>query len=799
MKLVLSTGIVSTMLLSSVAMCQSSGLALDAVVSNTGQGGGVIVPSLHPSQPNELAFLIVTNYSPSVFNSPPCPAGASVSQELTAISPPWLSKSFNNVLDPIGILPGKVLYPDGYSLTGTYPFTLQLTGTAPIGATLSGVFPSCMPDDWSAVLALVKHQTSYTASGFSLRNYLSWSSPDNSFGGTYTIAGPATSSPQFLIGYIAFGSLLKVTNSITPTLSDPYGNPYQVIANLDTVSTNESPWSVASGPVGTHSIVFISQNYVNPTGQVTVSIPIASSYYLNPVFVGGVLLSPGVPAPSIVDPITDDPSVNLMAGPFVTSSPASLVNGGSPVQGIAADGVSEIVIKVPTASVGDNVTLTLTNDQNGASTNAAYDGGLGLVGDTVAAQSQITLSSVDTGQGPYAFAVYRSPIDFVRQYGSSAGSCGSSNNTDDQLACRYVTVNIQNTTQQTNTSLLITILRPPLVLVHGLWDKGSSWNNFTPLTGNPLFSTLAANYNLPIGSDVAATYPAISDLFSNMSHLGANSLGFSYNAPIVSGEISQFIHVFKNGQNPLAINVASVQADVVAHSMGGMVVRQMALQPEYLSDNTFGKGVVHKMITIDTPHLGSQVSANLLADQQGGHYCLTNILAASHKYVLSGVLFYDGSVVTGATADLNGDDVTGQYSQAINQLRVPPLSASQPIPISMIGGNYTNFEALDSSATSSELRRLCKTEPLAQQLTSTGWLTVFHGNANDAIVSENSQFNGNAPNSGRLFNDYVHSSGTEALGFTGPGMLDSGAVPSEVIYLLNTPLNDANSYTLTVP
>jgi hypothetical protein len=79
-------------------------------------------------------------------------------------------------------------------------------------------------------------------------------------------------------------------------------------------------------------------------------------------------------------------------------------------------------------------------------------------------------------------------------------------------------------------------------------------------------------------------------------------------------------------------------------------------------------------------------------------------------------------------------------------------------------------------------------------LTPTGWTTVF-GEANDAIVGLSSQLNNLSADPGQLFtNDgsgrgFVHSPGTERLGFLGPSVLDPSAVPNQVINLLNTPIS----------
>jgi triacylglycerol esterase/lipase EstA (alpha/beta hydrolase family) len=54
-------------------------------------------------------------------------------------------------------------------------------------------------------------------------------------------------------------------------------------------------------------------------------------------------------------------------------------------------------------------------------------------------------------------------------------------------------------------------------------------------------------------------------------------------------------------------SVAAVQADVVAHSMGGDVARTMPTLATFTGQSTYGLGPVHKLITIGTPHRGNSV------------------------------------------------------------------------------------------------------------------------------------------------------------------------------------------------
>ena len=267
-----------------------------------------------------------------------------------------------------------------------------------------------------------------------------------------------------------------------------------------------------------------------------------------------------------------------------------------------------------------------------------------------------------------------------------------------------------------------------------------------------------------------------------------------YNAPNVQSQVNNWIDALKGGSNPAGISVAAVQADVVAHSMGGLVARQMVLQPGFLNPDTFGQGNIHKLITIDTPHLGSQVALNILGQGQFSETgCLQQLLAKNGKFAIESAVLGDGTIVPGASGDLQGDNNTGAMSADLQRLN---RDSRHPIPWAPIEGQYSDFSKLDSQSPLNPaklIRLFCNTDPLALQLTSTGWPQIFHGEANDAIVSVKSQENG-ISGAGALISDEVHSPGTEKLGFAGPSMLDAGVVPDLVITLLNTPLNDTAYY-----
>ena len=489
----------------------------------------------------------------------------------------------------------------------------------------------------------------------------------------------------------------------------------------------------------------------------------------------------------LVDPVPD-----LLAGSTVKNATQlqGLLTSARRVSGVASDGVTQVVIRIQTTSAGHQFAVKLLNGQGTQSSLSNEDGALGNPGDTSFTLSLVTVTAgpADSNGLAYAFAVYRAPWDFARQ----------STNTDDQLAYRSVSLQVQDlTTGGTPITVPITILRPPVILIHGLWDDWTTWNGFAPLVTGPnsvdaRFSIGRVSYNAAIGPLITASDPA----YPQRRLARANSLGFQYNASGVLKQIRKWIGSFKGGSNPGRIPVAAVQVDIVAHSMGGDVARTLPLQPTFLTD-TFGRGIIHKVITIDTPHLGSPLAIQFLSPQENGG-CLQGLLAGQGKFAFNTVTLSGAGVVSGAIADLmgNGVGVDTSLSPALQNIA---NQNSLRLPTALIAGVYTNFASLDTSLRAFLIRHWptgCSGDPLAQSLTAAGWPQIFNNQPNDAIVPETSQLNNLIPSPGSQFFGYVHSQGTTKLGFSGPSVLDGVAVPNQVIKLLNTPWTQSVYYNL---
>jgi pimeloyl-ACP methyl ester carboxylesterase len=426
-------------------------------------------------------------------------------------------------------------------------------------------------------------------------------------------------------------------------------------------------------------------------------------------------------------------------------------------------------------AAGEQFTFTVINDQGQQSVSAAEDGGLAAIGGASFTLSQLTVTAVSTSQGPMAFAIYGAPVDFPRPEGQDT------NATD-----RLITLNVLAVDTGLSSNTPVTLLRPPLGLIHGLWGSPDSWANFTPLITDPRFTIGRAIYSAVIGGQIKSYKPSYpSWAVSSLKNAQANSLGFAYNAPLVLKQLAAFVNQFKTGTNPDHIPVTAIQVDIVAHSMGGDITRTLPMVKGFYGNTTFGLGGVHKMITIGTPHWGSPLAPHLL---DNNNQCVRGILATSGSPSFTSVTFNNGTTTTGGVGDLQGDGFGGGLSQALQALQNP---IPHPLPTALIQGleSQSQLDGLNSSTVAEAIRIFCFGDYLAAHLTSTGWPEIFNQES-DSIVPALSEVAG--------LTDFtevegvIHSSSAELLGFGPPAELDAaGDIPATVTNLLNTPVTNA--------
>jgi pimeloyl-ACP methyl ester carboxylesterase len=279
------------------------------------------------------------------------------------------------------------------------------------------------------------------------------------------------------------------------------------------------------------------------------------------------------------DPVTAcrDPGASSL-----TSDPALQATCGTTVKGVASDGVNSLLLRTVS----------------------------GLTG--TACFEVVSSSPLDQGtiQTPLTSTQPVSSLQYGFSYYTPPGFYGDSS---DQ---RTVTVEFTFTPDigNGNTSRVraqMTIVRPPVMLLHGVWSDAGSWSK-DYLRNDASHTTFAGGYK------------------------SSNGASFATNQPKVQGFIDSALKLFRRK------GYGATQADVIAHSMGGLLTRLYAGSASFKRPDNLDRGDVHRLITLDTPHFGSNF-ANLLV-------ALHNVNPTRTESVVSGIT--GGSVVGGAVCDL---------------------------------------------------------------------------------------------------------------------------------------------------
>ena len=198
---------------------------------------------------------------------------------------------------------------------------------------------------------------------------------------------------------------------------------------------------------------------------------------------------------NLIDPVV----AGLVSGSSVTTNTATIAAATTGVvKGAAADGTTQVILRIPASSAGQQFTVTVINDANAPSTSVPNDGGVfALGGSPSSAASSLVVTAVAITGGAEAFAIYLAPVNFSRS---------SSDNT---LTTRSVTLQVASPPGTITGTASVTVARPPVVLVHGLWGSASSFDNFTPLTTDTIFDVNYATYDNAI-TGITSTTPSYS-------------------------------------------------------------------------------------------------------------------------------------------------------------------------------------------------------------------------------------------------------------------------------------------------
>jgi pimeloyl-ACP methyl ester carboxylesterase len=294
--------------------------------------------------------------------------------------------------------------------------------------------------------------------------------------------------------------------------------------------------------------------------------------------------------------------------------------------------------KAPDAVAADGSSRLLMRLKAGMKGTACFkivDGYLPDPGLTDPLNSETIATDLPLGSDHWAFGTYLAPKSFGVNETSREVEVEIAFTPDAAIAGR---------TNTTYARRKITIKRPPVVLVHGVWSNAGTWSKgYTSPTPTGGWLVGQMDYSCNAGSpctDAAS--------FSNPKTLAK-----------LKEDISKTVKESR-GQG-----TAATKVDIVAHSMGGLVTRTMIAGSTYRRPDNFQEGDVRRLVTLTTPHWGSQF-ANLLINLHNsfahGHkgldsletFLSENIGADVHRGAVCDLAENSPALAFAAASDVNG-------------------------------------------------------------------------------------------------------------------------------------------------
>lgn len=292
----------------------------------------------------------------------------------------------------------------------------------------------------------------------------------------------------------------------------------------------------------------------------------------------------------------------------------------APVVGVSADGTARFFLKafdrnpLNTKTIRSvQVTLTdLDNNANGRTVNTLgkvmfEPTAANVASGTISLSANGATSATATASAPTRtdgtqqqfFFWYVAPDDFAR-----------TPELDGSKRRRHVLATFTATLSDGTTSTIIRpieIVRPPLMLVHGLGASPATFESFRLREG-----VLATRDPRWVEPPRAVSLSGTASFCTNVATL----LNFPATLSTEGNSFASLIYAQR------ASGYATNQVDYVGHSMGGVLLRTARAQvsvsgqtptcgasgPKWSVNRNYGHGFVHKAVTLDTPHHGSEFS-----------------------------------------------------------------------------------------------------------------------------------------------------------------------------------------------
>lgn len=414
---------------------------------------------------------------------------------------------------------------------------------------------------------------------------------------------------------------------------------------------------------------------------------------------------------AILDDLSMSAATIHLAAPETDLSPAQsgpgdvLINCVAPpvpvpVDGSVADGATRLLITVQTPGSG-HVEYSMFGSS------APEDGGFIEYFDSEDRLNQIVVPVVNRlGQ-----TLYLVPIDFNR-------------GGDEGVAERFVTVRAEYIPNDGSpgfvTFLQPKLKRPGVVFAHGLWSNPEDAWGETPLLMHPF-----------VLQDGAITFRRADYVETNAAHFETNRLMLDTWLAQVCTDL--------RGEG-----LAMRQADVIGHSMGGILGRVYEANRPTL---------INRLITVNTPHLGSPWANSLLT--------LRDSLDVRVRLITRGIFAAMGKSLTEGAID---DLAVG--SDALAAIPATPVPSHAMVGV---GGKFITDPIIDGAVAGPALPVLWF---FGQRPSD-----IFDSPEHDLVVGRDSQIGGIAPGSFSFFEGFpssLHWNATKSASYSDRILTTSG-------------------------
>ena len=476
--------------------------------------------------------------------------------------------------------------------------------------------------------------------------------------------------------------------------------------------------------------------------------------------------------------------------------------------GLASDGTSRILVKIsksnPLITNINMIKATISSPENFNSTE--------LLGKIKEATNTTTYSL--EGNAANAFDITNnSPTQQNDYYFWLVAPDDFAQNETNTLSERKINVQVE---LQSNlgTDIVyvnnITIVRPPLMLVHGLNGSHTSFEGSKYSVNGNTYYFAPSSENITQKSNLWKVVRKVELLNYESYDLNAQILLDNYNQS--SGHPNSFQGVLKDMHK---LGFASSRADYVCHSMGGCIARTVInkypneYRPSLTSTaymKNYDSGFINKLITINTPHNGSPF-ADLISEliPKNGN---TNSIINNLVYTLREDLNLKGMT------KWNNTTLSYEVSNAVEDLQSKyggiRFNLTDSVRSHLIGGEFVNgtnnYYQISSSLFNDFIGYLIPGSVVGESsilrinkyINQKFGITDFLANS-DGIVGINSQFPdyniGTIPN----VTSNAISPVSRSIGFTSNHLqiTDNIDVGTKVFHLLNSSIA-SNNFSSTI-